>query len=328
MPVLIVDDEPDICGRIARLLHYEDIDSVTAQNGLSARRLLEEQVFSAVVTDLKMPGMDGLQLLQWITAEGPEIPIIMMSAHGDIRDAVQAMKMGADDYIVKPFDPEELVFRLKRLLTTHRLRQQVNSEHHREQRTPQSWIGESPAMRTIKTLIDKIAPTPSTVLITGESGTGKEVIARAVHQQSERASRPFIAINIGGVPENLLESELFGYEKGAFTGAAVRKIGMFELAASGTLFLDEIGDMPMHLQVKLLRVLQEKKIQRLGGTQSLPIDVRIISATNKCLEDRITDDLFREDLSLPVEGYPHSSAAITGATGRYSLAGRTFHSAA
>lgn len=296
MAILIVDDEPDICGRVARLLQYEGIESVEAHNGLSAKRLLEQDVFSAVVTDLKMPGMDGLQLLQWIKDEGPEIPAIMMSAHGDIHDAVQAMKMGADDYIVKPFDPEELVFRLQRLLAMQRLHQQVSSGQQGEKRAVQSWIGESPSMQAMKTMIDKIAPTPSTVLITGESGTGKEVIARAVHDRSERASKPFIAINIGGVPENLLESELFGYEKGAFTGAAARKIGMFELAASGTLFLDEIGDMPMHLQIKLLRVLQERKIQRLGSTQSLPIDVRIITATNKHLEERIAADLFREDL--------------------------------
>jgi two-component system response regulator AtoC len=295
MKILIVDDEQDICNRIARLLEFEQMEAITAQNGLSAKRLLENEIIAAVVTDLNMPGMDGLSLLKWIKEEGPEVPVIMMSAYGDIADAVKAIKLGAQDYIAKPFDVDEFLFRLRRIIENQKLQEQIESGR-RKSSDFQDWIGESPRMLEIKLLIEKIAPTPSTVLITGESGTGKEVIARAIHRLSPRAENPFIAINIGGVPENLLESELFGYEKGAFTGAASRKRGMFELASSGTLFLDEIGDMPMQLQIKLLWVLQERKIQRLGGTQSLPIDVRILSATNKELEDRIKNDLFREDL--------------------------------
>jgi two-component system response regulator AtoC len=295
MKILIVDDEQDICDRIARLLEFEQMEVLTAQNGLSAKRMLENEIIAAVVTDLSMPGMDGLSLLKWIKEEGPEVPVIMMSAYGDIADAVKAIKLGAQDYIVKPFDPDELLFRLKRIVENQKLQRQIEFGQ-RKSLDAQDWIGENPRMLEIKTLLEKIAPTLSTVLITGESGTGKEVIARAIHQLSPRAENPFIAINIGGVPENLLESELFGYEKGAFTGATSRKHGMFELASSGTLFLDEIGDMPMQLQIKLLRVLQERKIQRLGGTQNFPIDVRILSATNKELEDRIKNDLFREDL--------------------------------
>ena len=295
MPILIVDDEKEICERIAKLLSYEGIETRVAQNGLSAQRLLSEEVFEAVVTDLSMPGMDGLQLVNWIQEEGPDVPVIMMSAYGKIPDVVEAMKMGVQDYIVKPFRPDELLIRLQRILRNRALKEQVTIGQ-KQWAGPQNWIGESPEMLAISSLIDKIAPTPSTVLISGESGTGKEVVARRIHELSPRAVKPFIAINIGGVPENLLESELFGYEKGAFTGASSRKVGLFELASSGTLFLDEIGDMPINLQVKLLRVLQERKIQRLGGTSKLPIDVRILSATNKIPEDLIQQGLFREDL--------------------------------
>jgi two-component system response regulator AtoC len=219
----------------------------------------------------------------------------MISAVGDIGDAVEAMKLGARDYIVKPFNPEELVIRIKRIIENQQLKEQVelgvrNLAHLKD------WVGESSDMLQVKVLVKKIAPTPSTVLITGDSGTGKEVVARAIHEQSPRANDPFIAINIGGVPETLLEAELFGFEKGAFTGAVSRKIGMFEHASSGTLFLDEIGEMPIHLQVKLLRVIQERKIQRLGGTQSIPINARILAATNKNLDERIQQGKFREDL--------------------------------
>ena len=295
MPILIVDDEKEICERIAKLLSYEGIETRMAQNGLSAQRLLGEEIFEAVITDLSMPGMDGLQLVKWIQEEGPDVPVIMMSAYGKIPDVVEAMKRGVQDYIVKPFKPDELLLRLQRILSNRTLQEQVTAGQ-KQWTGPQNWIGKSPDMLAISSLIDKIAPTPSTVLITGESGTGKEVVARRIHELSPRAIKPFIAINIGGVPDNLLESELFGYEKGAFTGASSRKIGLFELASSGTLFLDEIGDMPINLQVKLLRVLQERKIQRLGGTSKLPIDVRILSATNKIPEDLIQHGLFREDL--------------------------------
>ena len=295
MKILIVDDEKDLCERIMNALEFEHIEAVAAHNGLSAKRLLEAEVFAAVVTDLNMPGMDGLALLKWIQEEGPVIPVIMMSAYGKVAEAVEAMKIGAQDYIVKPFELEEFIIRVKRLLENRQLREWIDYGK-RGVAEFQDWIGESPNMQEIKRFVEKIAPSLSTVLITGESGTGKEVVARAIHRLSTRANGPFIAVNIGGVPENLLESELFGYEKGAFTGATSRKIGMFELASLGTLFLDEIGDMPMHLQIKLLRVIQERKIQRLGSTQSLPIDIRILAATNKPLDAQIQKGRFREDL--------------------------------
>jgi len=295
MKILIVDDEADIRETIASLLEFEEIEALTAENGLAARRLLEHDVFAAVVTDLSMPGMNGLELLEWIQQEGPAIPVIMMSAYGDVEDAVAAVKLGAQDYIVKPFKPDELLIRLKRILKNREL-QDMMAAGQQKALDIEGWIGKSPSMLAIRNLLEKVAPTPSTILITGESGTGKEVIAQAVHARSPRAKKALMAVNIAGVPESLLESELFGYEKGAFTGAGSRKPGMFELASGSTLFLDEIGDMPMHLQVKLLRVIQERKIQRLGGTQRLPINVRILAATNRKLEERIAEGLFREDL--------------------------------
>jgi len=295
MKLLIVDDDIKFRDQLVDVCKFEQIETRVAENGFSAQRQLEQDTFDAVVTDLSMPGMNGLELLRWIQEDGPALPVVMMSGYGEIHDAVEAMKLGAQDYVVKPFEPELLFARLRRIIENQRLSRIVGLGKT-SQREGGDWIGNSPQMAEIKTLIEKIAPTPSTVLITGKSGTGKEVIARAIHQYSLRAEKPFLAVNIGGVPENLLESELFGYEKGAFTGATARKIGLFEMASSGTLLLDEIGDMPLHLQGKLLRVLQEKKIQRLGGTRSLPIDVRIIAATNKNLEELVRQERFREDM--------------------------------
>ncbi len=296
MKILIVDDEHNIRELMRKYLALDDIDSDGAENGLSAQRLLRESPYDACLVDLKMPGMDGLSLISWIRQEGFRMPVIMISAHGEIRDAVTALKEGAQDYIVKPFDPEELTIRLKKLIDEQNLRNLVETETIVAKGKSDDLVGQSPAMRRIKEVISRIADSPATVLITGESGTGKEVVARQIHAESILAKGPFVAINIGGVPENLLESELFGYEKGAFTGAVGRKTGMFELASGGTLFLDEIGDMPLTLQVKMLRVLQERKITRLGGTTPIPINARIIAATNKHLEDMVRSGVFREDL--------------------------------
>ena len=296
MNVLVVDDEEDIRNSLQQYLKIDGIDSDVAENGLSAQRIIKERPYDAVLVDLKMPGMDGQQLIEWLRKEGFRMPVIMMSAHGEIADAVTALKEGAQDYVVKPFDPEELVIRLKKLVEAQNLRNMVEAKSMDEQKSQSSFIGESPSIMKIKALIAKIKDTTSTVLVTGESGTGKEVVAREIHANSPVSQGPFVAINIGGVPENLLESELFGYEKGAFTGAVNRKTGMFELANGGTLFLDEIGDMPFSLQVKILRVLQERRITRLGGTTAMPINARIIAATNKNLEQMVRDGKFREDL--------------------------------
>ena len=295
MRVLVVDDEKNIRESIRRYLDTENIESVAAENGLSAKRLLQEQVFSAGIVDLRMPGMDGLELLRWVREEGPRLPVIMISAYGEVQDAVEAMKLGAQDYVVKPFDPEELIVRLKKIVENQRLRDQIELES-RAERPGIEALGKTPEMLEIGRTIVKVADTPSTVLITVESGTGKEVIARLIHSLSSRSDGPFIPVNVGGIPESLLESELFGYERGAFTGAERRKIGLFEVASGGNLFLDEIGEMSVQLQVKLLRVLQDGRVQRLGATDLIPVDARILAATNQDLPARVRDKTFREDL--------------------------------
>jgi two-component system, NtrC family, response regulator AtoC len=292
--VLIIDDEKNIRESVAKYLQLEGVESKTAENGLSAQRMMEDAIFEAAIVDLKMPGMDGLEFLEWLRSDGPDVPVIMISAFGEIGDAVKAMKLGAEDYIVKPFDVAELALRLRRIIHEKKMRMQVEAGR-RTNSGGIRLVGDSTSMKEIRTLIRRVSKTPSTILITGESGTGKEVIARAVHSES-RPDGPFVAVNLGGIPESLLESELFGHEKGAFTGATGTKTGMFELASEGTLFLDEIGDMPSHLQVKILRVIQEKRIQRLGATRQIPVDTRIIAATNRDLEEDVRAGKFREDL--------------------------------
>jgi len=292
--ILVVDDEKNIREALVKWLATSGFEALGAENGLAAQRLLQEEAFSAVVSDLRMPGLDGLQLLAWCRSEGPDLPFIMISAHGEIQDAVEAMRRGAKDYLVKPFDPEELEVRLKAVLEAHqdgRIARALSPAPDTEALQPPS-----PTWAKIDALVAKAAPTNALILIAGESGTGKEVLARRIHGLSTRATGPFVAINIGGLPESLLESELFGYEKGAFTGADRRKSGLFELAGGGTLFLDEIGELPLVLQVKLLRVLQERKIQRLGGNVPIPIESRILAATNRDLAAEVKAGRFREDL--------------------------------
>ena len=296
MKILIVDDEQNIRQQMKKFLMLEKLDAVCAENGESAQRLICRTMFDAVLLDLRMPGMSGMELLSWIRKQGFRMPVIMISAYGEISDAVQALKGGAQDYVVKPFDPEEIIIKLKALTEAQKLRDKNEVESRSHNFIQNEIIGNSLKIRMIKDLIARLAPTSSTVLITGESGTGKEVVARNIHQESVYSKGPFVPINIGGVPENLLESELFGYEKGAFTGAESKKTGMFEIACGGTLFLDEIGDMSLALQVKMLRVLQERSIIRLGGTQTIPINARIICATNKNLEEEVKSGTFREDL--------------------------------
>jgi len=295
MHILIVDDEDNLRKTLAQYLSLEGWTVTEASNGLSAKKQLEEQTFNAVALDLRMPGMDGLELLEWMTKEGPSLPVVMMSAYGDVGDAVSAMKSGASDYLVKPFDPEELIIRLNR--AARRTPSPITAVGAVHSETAESSpISLDPSMQPVIELLNKAAPSDATMLITGESGTGKEVAARYIHRKSERYAGPFIAVNLGGLPEGLIESELFGYEKGAFTGADSRRIGYFEAASGGTLFLDEIGELPSALQVKLLRSLQEKKIQRLGGTGVIPVNVRIIAATNRDLEQDVAEGTFREDL--------------------------------
>ncbi|MDR1175708.1 MAG: sigma-54 dependent transcriptional regulator [Treponema sp.] len=297
MRVLIIDDEKNIRESIGKYLRLENIDSCSAKSGEEAITLLEKESFDAAIIDLKLPGMSGQGVLDWIQQRGLGIPSIMISAHGEIADAVAALKGGAKDYLVKPFDPAELVIKLKSLVENKR-RENLVEAGLRTENSHNALLGEAAQMKKISTQIDKIADADrnTVVLITGESGTGKEVAAREIHRRGRDAAEPFVAVNVGGIHEGLMESELFGHEKGAFTGAASRKQGLFELAGGGTIFLDEIGEMPMILQVKLLRVLQERKIRRLGGLSDIPIAARIISATNRDLEEEVREGRFREDL--------------------------------
>ena len=281
MRILIVDDEARMAESIKEYFQPEGLESDLASNGQEGRRKLEENAYDALVSDLRMPGMDGMQLLRWVKEEGPDIPVIMISAHGDIRDAVDAMREGAYDYLVKPFDPDELLLKVRKAVDNRRLRLSVAAGM--AGKAKDEMIGESPAMRELDRILAKASPSGATMLITGESGTGKEVAARVSHRYSRREG-PFVPINMGAFPEQLLESELFGHEKGAFTGADSRKQGLFESAQGGSLFLDEIAELPLHLQVKLLRVIQERKVQRLGSLKGTPIDLRLVAATNRDLE--------------------------------------------
>jgi two-component system response regulator AtoC len=293
--VLIVDDEEHIRESLGKYLALEKIEARGFESAEAAREELCREVFDAAVLDLRLPGMSGQDLLLWMRRQGLAAPVIVISAHGEIADAVRALKTGAQDYLVKPFDPAELVIRLRSLVENRRRENRIETEERRR-----GWngglVGESAAMRELGGRIRKIAASDVTVLVTGESGSGKEAVAREIHRLGEYRDEPFAAVNIGGIHEGLMESELFGHEKGAFTGAAGRRLGLFEIAGRGTIFLDEIGEMPQALQVKLLRVLQERKIRRLGGTADIPVNARIISATNRDLEALVRSGAFREDL--------------------------------
>ena len=295
MKVLIVDDERNIRESLKKYLSLEQIDSAAAETGESAIRSLEREAFDAVILDLKLPGISGQEVLAWINSRGIISPVIMISAHGQIADAVAALKSGAKDYLVKPFDPAEMVIRLRNLVEDKRRENSIEAEQ-RMIRGENHLIGESETMKDLSEQINRVALSDVTALITGESGVGKEIVAREIHRRGKYAREPFAAVNIGGIHEGLMESELFGHEKGAFTGAFARKQGLFELAGRGSIFLDEIGEMPQPLQVKLLRVLQERRIRRLGGNDDIPVNARIISATNRDLEALVREGKFREDL--------------------------------
>lgn len=295
MNILIVDDEKALRSMLIKYMALEGIEADGAENGSEGLKMLEKKSYDAVLVDLKMPVMDGITMIKEARSKGYRMPLIMMSAHGETKDAVEALKSGAEDYIVKPFLPDELIIRIKQNVEAFKSKNYLEATVKKKDEH-NVFIGECPEIKRIKELSEKMQGSLSNVLITGESGTGKEVLARYIHSLSPASKGPFIAINIAGIPENLIESELFGYEKGAFTGAVSRKAGLFELAQGGTLFLDEIGDASLSLQVKLLRVIQERCIMHIGGTTNIPIKVRFISATNKNLEEMIKEKTFREDL--------------------------------
>jgi nitrogen regulation protein NR(I) len=288
--VLVVDDEPNLRTVLSANLRLEDYHPLTAVDGADAIEVLKNEIVHVVISDIRMPNVDGMALLNHITDNYPFLPIIMITAHGTVDTAVEAMKLGAFDYITKPFDQDELKLVLRKAVATSQYSMADGGTGR------YGIVAATPSMQEIFDIIDRVADTPSTILISGESGTGKELVSRALHEHSSRSCKPFIRIHCAAIPKDLIESELFGYEKGAFTGAVSRKPGRFELADEGTLFLDEIGEIPQEMQVKLLRALQEQEFERVGGIRTLKVDVRLIAATNQDLDSLVKDGRFREDL--------------------------------
>jgi two-component system response regulator AtoC len=296
--ILVIDDEPNLRHMLTAVLEKVGYTASSAADGVEALSLTETKPFDVILCDLRMPRMDGLAFLKHAATKGLDTAIIMMSAYGTIDTAVEAMKLGAADYISKPFKPDEILLKLAQIEERNRLRQENIRLRDAVQQTFsfQNIVAKSQSMRKIFDTIQKIADYKTTVLITGESGTGKELIARAIHYNGARKHKPMVAVNCGGLPENLLESELFGHVKGAFTDAARDKKGLFQEASGGTLFLDEIAELPLSLQVKLLRVVQDEIVRPVGSTQSVKVDVRIISATAQDLAEAVKQGTFRDDL--------------------------------
>ncbi len=296
--ILIVDDEKNYPRILGAVLEEEGFEIYTANSGPEAIEILASSDVDLVLTDMKMPVMDGIQLLEKIKTKDPELPVIMMTAHGTVDKAVEAMQKGAYSYILKPFDNDRLIIYVNKAISMYRvikenrdLRDAVSSQY-----SFGNIIGKSKPMQQVFDTIRKVAPTSATVLIEGESGTGKELVAKAIHFNSSRRDKPFVAVNCSALAETLLESELFGHEKGAFTGAVAMRKGRFELSDTGTLFLDEIGEMSTGLQVKLLRVLQEKVFERVGGIKPITVNIRVLAATNRNLKEEMQQGRFREDL--------------------------------
>jgi two-component system, NtrC family, nitrogen regulation response regulator NtrX len=292
--ILIVDDEPNILLTLSQALQLEDYKTEVASSAQVAFDILEKRPIDAVLMDVKMPDIDGIEALEKILKTRVDLPVIMMSGHGTIDTAVKATHLGARDFLEKPISRDRLLLALRNALLIKRVTEELESLKTETLRF--EMLGDSPAMKNIFHLIQRTAPSQGRVLITGENGTGKELIARAIHQNSPRKNEPFVKLNCAAVPHELIESELFGHEKGAFTGAAQARRGRFELAHKGTLFLDEVGDMPSAMQAKLLRVLQEGTLERVGGAETIDVDVRVIAATNKNIEQEIAQGRFREDL--------------------------------
>ena len=292
--ILVIDDERSIRNAIKEILEFEKYDVTLAADGIEGIAIIEQSEFDVILCDVKMPGKDGMEVLQE-AMKLTDTPFIVISGHGTIELAVEALKKGAYDYISKPLDLNRLLIALRNAMEkgkleveTRKLRKKVSNKYR--------MIGESDSLEQLRTLIQKVGPTQARVFITGENGTGKELVARAVHEASSRAKSPFIEVNCAAIPSELIESQLFGHEKGSFTSAVKQRKGDFELANGGTLFLDEIGDMSLSAQAKVLRALQENKIVRVGGEKEIPVDVRIIAATNKKIKEEIANNNFREDL--------------------------------
>jgi len=301
--VLVVDDEPNlrkVLGALLMQAGHEVVTEPDGESGLARVKSSPRGTFDVVISDLRMPGMDGMQLLRSLVAEDPGLPVIILTAHGTVDTAVEAVKGGAFDFLEKPFDRDQIDKILTKAIATRRLSgprtEPAPAPAGQSPAADLGMVGRSDAMTTVKEMIRTVAASPSTVLITGESGTGKELVARALHLGSDRKQMPFIRVNCAAIPSTLVESELFGHERGAFTGAVSARQGRFELADGGTLFLDEVSEIPLEIQVKLLRAIQESEFERVGGVKTLNVNVRLIAATNRNLEDEIKDKRFREDL--------------------------------
>src|SRR3954468_608288 len=296
--ILVVDDEPNLRRVLSAQLERDGYDVHTAEDGEQALQVLKEHHLDLIITDLRMPKLDGMELLRRAVAIDDELPVVMITAHGTVDNAVEALKTGAFDYLTKPFDQAEVRAIVRKALRTRDLSaaEATRPESDARESARYGIIGQSPSILDLYAVLDRVADTPTTVLITGESGTGKELVARALHENSSRRDKPFIKVNCAAIPKDLMESELFGYEKGAFTGAVGAKPGRFELAHEGTLFLDEIGSIPVEMQVKLLRALQESEFERVGGVKTIRVDVRLVAATNSDLKKEIAAGAFREDL--------------------------------
>ena len=304
--ILVADDEANMRWVLERALTKAGYEVETVEDGqLALDRALAERP-DLVLVDLKMPKIDGLSVLRRLKEHYPDLLIVMMTAHGSTSTAVEAMKAGAQDYLMKPFDIDELLITVAKAFEVESLREQVDYLKGEAQQGSWQLVGNSEEMLAVKHLVERVAPTPATVLLQGESGTGKELVAQAIHSLSLRVERPYIRVNCAALTETLLESELFGHEKGAFTGAHARKTGRFELADSGTLFLDEIGELSVSVQAKLLRVLQEMTFERVGGEKTIKVDVRIIAATNRDLHKEVQEGRFREDLYYRLNVFPIS----------------------
>ncbi|WP_129598267.1 sigma-54-dependent transcriptional regulator [Anaerophilus nitritogenes] len=295
--ILIADDEKNMIWAMKKALKNEDYKIITAANGIEAVEKAKDQEIDLVLLDLRMPKKDGMKALREIKAFNENIPVMMITAHGTMESAIEAMKIGALDYISKPFDIEELKMQIRKALEIGNMKEQIEFLTKKlKDKTGKVIIGNSLRMKEVLDVVNRVAKSTATILITGESGTGKELIANAIHYNSDRKNKPYIKVNCGAIAESLLESELFGHEKGAFTGAVSRKPGRFERADGGTLFLDEVGELSLATQVKLLRVLQEKEIERVGGTEVIKVDVRVVAATNRDLKKMVEEGTFREDL--------------------------------
>jgi DNA-binding NtrC family response regulator len=305
--ILIVEDKESLAAMLRETIESEGLEADVASSGTLAQRWLAEgRRYLAVVTDLRLPGADGIAVLRQARESDPDAPVIVMTGFATIENAVEAMKLGAYDFIQKPIDVDYLLLLLRRCREHRELRHEnllLRDEFQKRHRLP-AIVGESPRLVEVSQAIQRVAPTDSTVLLQGESGTGKELFARAIHQLSPRRERPFVAINCAAIPETLVENELFGHEKGSFTGATARQLGKFELADGGTIFLDEIGELPHGVQSKVLRIIQERRFERIGGAATIDADVRVLCATNRNLADDVKQGRFRDDLFFRINVFP------------------------